>query len=60
MHFLISKGDINGETETGVRILDEEGRINELSRILGGINITTSQRAAAEDMLRERETYLNT
>ncbi len=59
MHFLISKGDINGETETGVRILDEEGRINELSRILGGINITTSQRAAAEDMLRERETYLN-
>lgn len=60
MHFLISKGDINGETETGVRILDEEGRINELSRILGGINITTSQRAAAEDMLREREAYLNT
>lgn len=60
MHFLISKGDVNGETETGVRILDEEGRINELSRILGGINITTSQRAAAEDMLRERETYLNT
>ena len=60
MHFLISKGDINGETETGVRILDEEGRINELSRILGGINITTSQRAAAGDMLRERETYLNT
>lgn len=60
MHFLISKGDINGETETGVHILDEEGRITELSRILGGINITTSQRAAAEDMLRERESYQNT
>lgn len=59
MHFLISKGDVNGETETGVRILDDEGRIAELSRILGGINITTSQRAAAEDMLRERETYQN-
>lgn len=60
MHFLISKGDINGETETGVRILDKEGRIAELSRILGGINITTSQRAAAEDMLRERASYQNT
>ena len=60
MHFLISKGDVNGETETGVCILDAEGRINEISRILGGINITSSQRAAAEDMLKERETYKNT
>ena len=57
-HFLISKGDINGETETGVTILDTEGRIKELSRILGGINITSSQRAAAEDMLMEKSNYI--
>ncbi len=56
-HFLISKGDYSGETETRIKILDTEGRISELSRILGGIDITDSQRAAAYDMLSERETY---
>ena len=57
-HFLISKSDINGETETGVRVLDTEGRINELSRILGGIDITSAQRAAAEDMLADKKKYI--
>ena len=33
-------------------------RINELSRILGGINVTTAQRAAAEDMLAEKKNYI--
>lgn len=59
MHFLISKGDVNGVTETSVRILDDDGRITELSRILGGIDVTVSQRAAAVDMLKERDTYRN-
>lgn len=57
VHFLISKGDVNGFTQTNVRELDEEGRISELSRILGGIEITDSQRAAAIDMLNERTIY---
>lgn len=56
-HFLISKSDVNGFTETSVRALDEDGRINELSRILGGIDVTDSQRAAARDMLEERRLY---
>ncbi len=57
VHFLISKSDVGGATETAVRELDDEGRIDELSRILGGIDITKSQRAAAIDMLKEREIY---
>lgn len=57
MHFLISKADYSGETETRIRILDEDGRIDELSRILGGIDITDSQKAAARDMLAERNNY---
>ena len=57
VHFLISKSDVDGATQTSVRELDEEGRINELSRILGGIDITDSQRAAAIDMLQERIKY---
>ena len=57
VHFLISKSDVNGATETSVSELDEDGRIAELSRILGGIDVTDSQRAAARDMLAERKDY---
>lgn len=57
VHFLISKSDVNGATETSVRELDEVGRVDELSRILGGIDVTDSQRAAAMDMLAERTDY---
>ena len=57
VHFLISKADINGITETNVCKLDREGRIGELSRILGGIDITDSQRGAAIDMLDERKKF---
>lgn len=56
-HLLISKADVDGATVTHVKDLDEEGRIAELSRILGGINVTDSQRAAAIDMLSERNLY---
>ena len=53
-HFLISKKENNGAVETTVSELDYEGRVCELSRILGGINVTDSQRAAAIDMLSEK------
>ncbi len=56
-HLLISKSDKNGATETEVTVLDLEGRIKELSRILGGIDVTEAQRLAAEDMLSERLQY---
>ena len=58
IHFLISKSDVNGATETSVKVIDFEGRVTELSRILGGIDVTDSQRAAAVDMLNERKDYL--
>jgi DNA repair protein RecN (Recombination protein N) len=56
-HFLISKSDVSGSTETRVDTLNYDGRIAELSRILGGIDITDSQRAAARDMLEEKAQY---
>jgi DNA repair protein RecN (Recombination protein N) len=55
IHFLISKSEVEGATETSVRALDYDGRVKELSRILGGINVTEAQRAAAVDMLNEME-----
>lgn len=56
-HYLIRKSDVDGKTVTEVELLDTEGRVTELSRILGGIDVTDSQRAAALDMLTEREQY---
>ena len=57
-HLLINKKNVDGKTETEMKILDEEGRISELSRILGGINVTDSQRRAALDMFNERISYI--
>ena len=50
-HFLIAKSDVSGATETRVTALDYDGRVSELSRILGGINVTEAQKKAAQDML---------
>ena len=60
VHLLISKSDVTGVTETSVTPLDYDGRVSELSRILGGINVTASQREAAIDMLRENEHFATT
>ncbi len=56
-HLLIRKRTVGEKTETELETLGEDGRISELSRILGGINITDAQRRAAVDMLNERKTY---
>ena len=56
-HYLISKSDIDGVTQTSVTVLDRDGRVRELSRILGGIDVTDAQRDAALDMLNEKTEY---
>jgi len=54
-HFVIEKQVEQGRTVTSVRKLDRSGRVGELSRMLGGANITPQLRVTAEEMLRERE-----
>ena len=56
-HFLIGKRDVDGTTQTYVKEQDKDGRIDEISRILGGIDVTDSQRSAAFDMIEEKEQY---
>lgn len=51
-HLLVYKQEKEGRTESSVKLLSEEERIEELARILGGIAVTESQREAARDMLR--------
>ncbi|MBQ7647229.1 MAG: DNA repair protein RecN, partial [Clostridia bacterium] len=49
-HLLVSKRTDDGRTKSGVKLLDEEGRINELARIIGGISISDTVLAAAREL----------
>ncbi len=50
-HLLVVKSG-NGEvTESGVRLLDDEGRVRELARMLGGLEESGTAQAHAEELL---------
>ena len=49
--FKISKKVEAGKTFTEVEPLDEEGRVEELARILGGVHVTDLQRASAKELM---------
>ena len=57
-HLYIAKREVDGRAETTLRALDHEGRVEEIARILGGIEITEAQRAAAREMIAEGEAYV--
>lgn len=56
-HLYISKEEREGRTQTTLSELAEEGRVEEIARILGGIEITEAQRRAAREMIAEGEQY---
>lgn len=56
-HLFVSKAEINGRTESAIKTLNNEERIDEIARILGGIEVTKVQREAAEELLRDGEEY---
>ena len=53
-HYLIAKHEVDGRVSTDVSPLDEEGRVNEVARIMGGINITENLQNTAREMITER------
>lgn len=54
-HYVIEKCQRGDRAETGVRLLTEAERVDEVARILGGLDVTDSQRTAALDLIKERE-----
>lgn len=50
-HLLIQKTESDGRTESSVREITGEERTAEIARIIGGINVTEKQLAAAREML---------
>ena len=50
-HFKIEKSEHDGKTRTDVSILDEDGRIDELARMIGGQTITETTRSGARELI---------
>ena len=58
-HYVIEKQEVSDHdgtlrAETSVRLLPEEERVEEIARILGGLDVTDAQRAAARELISER------
>ncbi len=47
----VAKQSVDGVTRTAVQVLDPEGRIEEIARMLGGTSITATSRRHAAEML---------
>jgi len=50
-HYKVSKEQINGETVSQINLLDEGGRVKELARMLGGVEITDTTLQHAKELL---------
>ena len=50
-HYVVHKSDDGSVTTSGVACLDSEGRVRELSRMLAGLEDSTSAAAHAEELL---------
>ena len=50
-HFKVSKGSSDQATQTDLELLSAEARIDEIARMVGGVDMTESSRAHAQDML---------
>ena len=50
-HFAVQKEVVNNRTLSSVVALDKSERVEELSRMLGGVKVTTSSRAHAKELL---------
>ena len=50
-HYLIRKTEEKGRAQTSIKLLDNKERVDEIARIIGGIDLTDKQYAAANDLL---------
>ncbi|MFA7668275.1 MAG: DNA repair protein RecN [Burkholderiaceae bacterium] len=50
-HFEVRKSSTDGSTQSDIRLLDEQSRVDEVARMLGGMTITDTTRKHASEML---------
>ena len=51
-HLAVRKSVVAGQTRTAIETLDGKPRVDEIARMLGGVEITNATRATAREMLR--------
>jgi DNA repair protein RecN (Recombination protein N) len=56
-HLYVSKKVMKGRTITSVEELDDEQKIEEISRMLGGVNVTKATREHAREMINGSKAY---
>ena len=56
-HYFVKKYELNNRAESKVTLLNNEERILEIARIIGGINITDKQIDAAKSLINESKKY---
>lgn len=54
-HLLIRKKVSDGRAESEIETLDENGRVGEIARIIGGVSVTETQRDAAREMIENNQ-----
>lgn len=59
-HFFLYKEVLDGKTYTRVQPLDTDGRIQELARIMGGVEITDLQKESAKELLQHAKNTVAT
>lgn len=57
-HYLIKKSEKDGRAVSSVEILSKEARIDEIARIIGGIDLTDKQYDAANDLILQAQDLL--
>lgn len=58
-HFLIVKNILDGRAQTQVKLLNEKEKIDEIARIIGGIDLTDKQYDAANDLINQSKALLS-
>jgi DNA repair protein RecN (Recombination protein N) len=53
-HWLVQKVAENNEVYSNTRVLDHDGRVQELARMMGGLNITETARQQAREWLNQK------
>ncbi|MGP8154855.1 MAG: DNA repair protein RecN [Smithella sp.] len=56
-HMYVSKKVVKGRTVTSLEELDSEQKIEEISRMLGGVNVTQKTREHAREMINSSKSY---
>ena len=59
-HFVIKKDIFKSQTNTMVKKLEDEERINEMARLLGGVDLTDTTKLHAKEMLEMSKKFKNT